>query len=83
MSFKIITQGNVLMRGKNKDVTACDLQIGIEVSQALLTFIFKVYEWVEEGEEAAPPNANVYLPSYMSATLHTTITALGASNICI
>jgi len=51
MSFKIITQGNVLMRGKNKDVTACDLQIATEVSQAPLTFIFKVYEWVEEGEE--------------------------------
>jgi hypothetical protein len=64
------------MRGNNADVTACDLQIGTEVAQGLLTFIFKVYEWVGEGEEkrreAAPPNANAYLPSYMSVTPHTT-----------
>jgi hypothetical protein len=30
--------------------------------------------------KAAPPNVNAYLPSHMSVTSQTTITALGASN---
>jgi hypothetical protein len=37
------------MRQNKKDVTACNFQIGTEVSQRLPTFIVNVYEWVEEG----------------------------------